>query len=689
MDVTDLQPIVAAALYDAVSYIDDDIGPDRAKALDYYFGRPFGDEEQGRSAVVSRDVHDMVQAALPSLMRIFFGPEHVVEFEPYGPEDVDEAEQKTDYVNYIITTDNDGFDVFYSAIKDALRSKVGVVKYWWDSSEEVTTETYTGLDEASLTVLLEDLSKARKAELISAEETDGGLSVRIKLTRKKDRVCIAALPPEEFIISRDAVSIDDAELVAHRSVKTVSDLVAMGYDRGIVEAGSGDDLDWNEERLARNPSIQEGSESVDPSLRRVLYTESFIRSDMDGDGIAELLKVCTVGSNYRIIHWEDADERPFADFHCDPEPHTFFGESLSDKTMDIQRSKSLLLRASHDALSQAIFPRTVVGRGGNIQDALNTEVGAILRAEGNVADAYMFQAVPDTSKTALPMLSYMDELRENRTGMSKVSMGLDAEALQNTTATAAEGNFTRSQERLELIARVMASGMRRLFRGVARLVTQNQRAERMVKLRNKWIPVDPRGWRADMNVICNVGLGGGSPEQKIQVLSMIAAKQESILQIAGMTNPLVTLKNYHTTLSKIVQEAGFKNPDAFFSDPEGEEAQQRMAQVQPQPDPKMVEAQAKMELEAQKSQAQIQFQQEKTAAELELERARMEMQSAFDEQKMAREFDFRREQAAAELQLKREEMMLEAQLKREANQLNAQAMASTNVDGPTQGGDPG
>lgn len=689
MEVTELQPIVAAALYDAVSYIDDDIGPDRAKALDYYFGRPFGDEEQGRSHVVSRDVHDIVQAALPSLMRIFFGPEHVVEFEPYGPEDVDEAEQKTDYVNYIVTTDNDGFEVFYSAIKDALRSKVGVVKYWWDSSEEVSTETYSGLDESSLTLLLEDLNKARKAELIEAVEDDGGLSVRIKLTRKKDRVCIAALPPEEFIISRDAVTVDDAELVAHRSVKTISDLVAMGYDRDEIEAGSGDDLDWNEERLARNPSIQEGSESIDPSLRRVLYTEAYIRSDQDGDGIAELLKVCTVGSSYNIIHVEDADERPFAVLHCDPEPHTFFGECLADKTMDIQRSKSLLLRASHDALSQAIFPRTVVGRNGNIQDALNTEVGAILRADGPVSEAYMFQAVPDTSKTALPMLSYMDELRENRTGMSKVSMGLDAEALQNTTATAAEGNFTRSQERLELIARVMASGMRKLFRGIARLVTQNQRAERMVKLRNKWVPVDPRGWRADMNVICNVGLGGGSPEQKIQVLSMIAAKQESILQIAGMTNPLVTLKNYHTTLSKIVQEAGFKNPDAFFSDPDGEEAQARMAQVQTPPDPKLVEAKAKMELEAQKSQAQIAFQQEKAAADLELERDRMQIQSAFDEQKMMRDFEFRREQAAAELQLKREEMMLEAELKREANRLNAEAKASTNVDGPTQGGEPG
>lgn len=693
MDVLQLQNIVAASITDAVSYIDDDIGPDRAKAIDYYFGRTIGFElayEEGRSGVVSRDVHDMVAAALPSLMRIFFGPEHVVEFEPYGPEDEEEAQQKTDYVNYIVTTDNDGFEVFYAALKDALRSKVGFVKYWWDASEQVSTRTYTGLDEDSLTLLLEELEGATAAEIVESSQDEDGLSVKLRLKKKADKVRIEAMPPEEFLISRNARDIDTAELVAHRTQKTISDLVAMGYDREEIEAGASEVLDYNEERQARNPYVTEGDGNLDPTMRQVLYVEAYQFVDFDGDGIAELMKICTVGPGYKVIHQEPVDERPFADFHCDPEPHTYFGESLADKVMDVQVIKSKLLRGALDGLSQALFPRTIVGRSGNVQDAMNTEVGAVLRDDSATAGAgYSFQSVPDTGRAALPYLTYMDELRENRTGMSKVSMGLDAEALQNTTATAAEGNFTRSQERIELIARVMASGMRKLFRGIARLVVENQRKERMIKLRNQWVPMDPRAWRSDMNVICNVGLGGGSPEQKLQTLSLIAGKQEQIMLTAGPNNPLVRPSQYYTTLSKMVQEAGFKNPDAFFTDPDGEEAQERMANApEPQPDPKVLEAQAKLQMEREEVQAGQAMAAQKAEAELMLSRERFQLEMQQRREERAEELAMKRELAAAELQLKREEMTLEAQLKREAMIYGAQAK-SQSINGPQQGGEPG
>lgn len=692
-DFSDIQPIVAAALSDAVSFIDDDIGPDRKKAMDYYFGRPFGDEETGRSQVVSRDVHDMVSAAMPSLMRIFFGPEHVVEFEPFGPEDVEEAEQKTDYINYIVSTDNNGFSVVYAALKDALRTKVGIIKSWWDDTEETVTRTYSGLDEDAVNLLmqeLQDLKWVQKADLIEAVEGENGLSVKVKLTKSTDRARIEAVPPEEFLISRNARSIDEAALVAHRSMKTRSDLIAMGYSEEDVEFGASEDLDWNDERLARNPSLTEGSASIDPAMRQMLYIEAFIRSDQDGDGIAELRRVCCIGSAYRVVADEPVDEHPFADFHCDPEPHTFFGESVYDMVGDIQVSKSRLLRAGHDSLANSVFPRTVVGKSGYVEDAMNTEVGAILRANGPVGDAYSFQAVPDTSRAVLPFLSYMDEVRENRTGMSKVSMGLDAEALQNTTATAAEGNFTRSQERLELIARIMSDGMRKLFRRLAKLVSENQRSERVIKLRNKWVPVNPSSWAADMNVICNVGLGGGSQAQKMSVLSLIAGKQEAIILQAGPNNPMVSLKQLYTTYSKMVQEAGFKNPDAFFTDPDGEEAQARAESAgPPPPDPKMVEVQAKLEMEREKFQAQQNLAEEKAVAELRLTKMRHEAQMVQDREKHALELQLRRDVASAEIAQKNREMDMEFVLKREKDAREHEASESTSIDGPQQGGEPG
>lgn len=693
MDDTQLAAIVSAEIEDAVSFIDSDIGPLRAAAVDRYFGRPYGDEEEGRSQVVSRDVHDTINAILPSLMRVFFGSENVVEFAPESEEDVETAEQATDYINYIVTVDNDGFEVFLAAIKNALREKVGFIKWWWDDSFTVQTKKYTGLDEMALTALLEDLKSSVDAEVVETSDGENGLNVTLKLKRRVDKARLAAVPPDELLIGRRMRTLDDEGYVGHRTEKRVSELVAMGYDRDEVIAASSDgsEMDNSDERQARDPYRDPfGGVTSDDASRLVLYVESYINVDQDGDGIAELRRICTIGPGYKIVANDPVDERPFADLQCDPEPHAFFGESLADKVVDVQRLKTNALRAWSDGLAQSIFPRTVVGRGGNIEDAMNTEVGAILRAEGPASDAYFFAAAPDTSRAAQPLLTYMDELRENRTGMSKVSMGLDAEALQNTTATAASGQFARSQERIELIARIMASGVRRLYRGLLKLTVENQRQQRMVKLRNQWTPVDPRDWRVNMDVVPNVGLGGGTNAEKASLLTMIAAKQEQIFLTAGQNNPLVTAKQYFNTLAKLIETGGFKDPNAFFTDPDSPEAKQRMENAPPPPpDPKVVEAQTKMQLEQQKAEADRELARQKAEAELTLSRERHQAEMQQRAAEHAAETAFKREQAGAELELKREEMSMEYALKREANHLNASAKAQTTVNGPSQGGEPG
>lgn len=569
MDDDAFKAIVEGEIASAVAFIDSEIGPLRAQAMRYYRGDPLGNEEEGRSQVVSRDVADTVSAILPSLVRMLVGGEHVVEFVPECEEDEAVAAQQTDFVNYVVMRDNPGFEIILAACKNALREKVGIVKYWWDDAVEVTTRRYTGLDLDALTKLLEDLGEAIDYDIVGKEEGEGGvLDVTLRLKRRRDRVAIAAVPPEEFLICRDAVSLDSARFVAHRRDLTVSELVAMGYDRELVEgeAGEADELSGSEERLARNPwtsSRFSDGPSGDVATRLVRYVEAYILTDYDGDGIAELRRVCRVGDT--IVVNEMVDERPFADFHCDPEPHTFFGESVADKVIDVQRQKSALWRAGLDSLASAIFPRTVVGtRGGvNMDDVLNNENGAVIRAED--VSQIVPLPTPDVSPSALNWIGYADEVRENRTGISRVSLGLDAAALQNTTATAAEGQFTRSQERIELIARVMASGMRRLFRGVSGLIAANQRQPRMVKLKNRWVALDPRKWRTDMDVAPNVALGGGSDAHKLSVLNLIRQAQEEALQ---RNLPHVTLKGYYETLSAIIELGGYKNPSRFFRDPD-------------------------------------------------------------------------------------------------------------------------
>jgi hypothetical protein len=665
----DLHGIVSAEIDDAVSYIDDIISPQRATAGEYYKGEPFGNEEEGRSQVVSMDVRDTVQAIMPSIMRVFFSAANVVEFAPNGPEDVQSAEQATEYVNYCLTRDNNLFEVCYSSFKDALVRKNGIVKLWWDEDKSVETINYTGLDEQAFTVLVSDPDvELRDIEVQMSEmqvETPDEMMVSAPpatysctavRTTTKGRIAVASVPPEEFLIDRQAKSLEDAQFVGHRRYVTVSDLVKMGYELEEIEDlgyETTEDFNGNEEAFDRNPDATIlGAGRTDLASRKIEYIEAYLYVDMDGDGIAELRRVCVGGNAYRVLHNEPCDHIPFVSFCPDPEPHTFFGISVADVVMDIQLIKSNILRNMLDSLAQAIHPRTAVVEGQvNIEDVMNTEVGGIIRmrAPGMVQPF----ATPFVGQAAFPMLQYMDELRENRTGISKAAAGLDANALQSSTRAAVAATVTAAQQHIELICRIFAeTGMKPLFKKALHLLTTYQDAPRMVRLRNQFVPIDPRVWNAGMDVIVNVALGVGTNEEKMAFLAQVAQKQEMLIQQGGVeNNPLVDLSQYRNTLAQMLALAGYKDPNMFFKDP----ATQPPPPPPPPPPPSPEEILA--QVQAQAIQADIQ----KKAAELELQR-----------EDMLRKDDRERDKLDADTMLRAAE--IEAKYNTQVNTANIQAM---------------
>jgi len=622
-----LQGVISAEINDAISFIDDDIGGNRALATEYYYGDPFGDEEEGRSQVVSMDVRDTVQGILPSLMRIFFGPERIVEFAPQGPEDVQGAEQATDYIDFIMKRDNPGFKILHSAFKDALVRKCGIVKYWWDESVEVRAESFSMLDEQSMMLLTQDpdveISAVREYPVPGTEPTNEAQAimtpppmmydVEIKRRIKSGKVKIEALPPEEFLIDRRAKSIDEATFVGHRTMKTVSDLVAMGYDYDeMVEvAGNGNDFDNNQEYQARNPfAVISTANNGDPSSKSVLYIEGYLKVDFDGDGIAEMRRICTVGSGNKVVRNEIVDERQFADFCPDPEPHTFFGMCPADVVMDIQRIKSNVQRGILDSLAQSIHPRTAIVEGqANLEDVLNTEVGAVIRmrAPGMVQPF----TTPFVGQAAFPMLDYLDDIKQTRTGISKAAAGLDADALQSTTKAAVSATVNAAHQHIEMIARIFAeTGLRKLFTGILKLVVENQDRARMVRLRNTFVPIDPRSWDSKMDVVVNVGVGDGTIEDRINILNQVAMRQEMLIKETGPNNPVVSIPQYTNTLTKMLQLAGIKDSQNYFNQLPAD------FQLPEPPAPKPTPEEMLAQVQAQAIQADIQ----KKAAELQLDR---------------------------------------------------------------------
>jgi hypothetical protein len=654
MDDTELQGIVSAELEDAVSYIDSDVSPIRAKGTEYYRGDPFGNEEDGRSQVVAMEVRDTVSAMLPSLMKVFFSTENVVEYMPRGPEDVAGAQQATDYANYIFTADNNGFMTTYALFKDSLVRKCGIAKYWWEEVEEVKIEEYSGLDDQTLQVLMQEGAEVKivvsypEPGAMPQMDMTTGLpmpvpmihDVEIKRNTRDGRIRIMAVPPEELILDRRARSFDDAGIIAHRQMATVSDLIGMGYDQDEIEENiSSTDLDSNDEYLARQPlsTTMGAGDSMNPMQQRVLYVEAYMRIDFDGDGIPELRKICCMGSSYTMVRNLPASYIPFVDFPCDPEPHTSPLEAMSifDITHDIQEIKSEIMRNTLDSLAQSIHPRTAVVEGQvNIDDVLNNETGAIIRmrAPGMVQPF----SSPFVGQPAFAMMDYMDQMREDRTGMSKAAMGLDPDALQSTTKAAVAATVSASQSRLELQARILAEGMKKLFKGILYLMTTHQDKPRMVRLRNEWVQIDPRVWDASMDVNVNIGLGNGDVNEKINALNIIMQKQEQIMAQFGPMNQIASLPMYIRTLQKAIELSGYKDASSYFNTLP---ADFQMPQEQPQQTPEQVLAQ----VQAQSIQADIQ----KKAAELELKR-----------EQMIRDDDYRRDQLAQDLMLKKYELEL-------------------------------
>jgi hypothetical protein len=670
-----LEAIMNQEITDAVSYIDSDLSPIRARGTEYYRGDPFGNEEEGRSQVVAMEVRDTVSAMLPSLMKIFFSSENVVEFVPRGPEDVDGAQQATDYCNYVFSNDNNGFMVAYATFKDALVRKCGIVKCWMEEIESVRIEEYSGLDDPTLQILMQEgkadvqivasypdeaMQGAMQIDPMTGQPMPPAMIHDVQIKRKitDKRIHVACLPPEELLLSRQAMSFKDSPFIGHRKMATVAELIGMGYDEDEVMDYVGvSNMYDNEEALARQPltNSQFANESANPMMQRVLYVEGYAKVDFDGDGIPELRKMCFMGNGYKMVRNLPASYIPFIEFPCDPEPHTspLEANSIFDITHDLQEIKSEVMRNTLDSLAQSIHPRTVIVEGQvNIDDALNNETGAIIRARApNMVQAL---TTPFVGQAAFPVLEYLDEIKESRTGMSKAAMGLNADALQSSTKAAVAATVSASQGRIELTARLMAEGMKELFKTILFLVTTHQDKPRMIRLRNKWVEIDPRAWDNSMDVSINIGLGNGDVNDRVATLMQILAKQESILNQYGLSNPVVSPQMYVKTLKKVVELSGFKDASQYFADiPDGWQP--------PQPQQKPTPEEVLAQVQAESIKADIQ----KKAADLELQR-----------QKMIRDDDFRRDQMNQDRLLRQYEL----ELKYNTQVSTAQIVAEQNVN---------
>ena len=683
---------------------DEELRSARDLALNYSKGEmPDLPSMEGRSSAVSTDVADAIETILPDLVEIFIG-EDVATFSPVGPEDEEAARQETDYVNHVVFEENDGFLLLMGFIKDALQSKIGVCKAWWEEYTE-PAEEFTGktLEEAIA-------AKAQHGDALTdaTQNPDGSVDFKIQ-AQKKGRVCTELVAPEDFTVSRDTVKLGKTPYCAHKSRPRAYELLERGLSEDVVSRLPAYGVEDDETDLARDTAGE--SDEVNASqgeFRQVEIVEHYLRVK------GGYWRVLTDATDSILLEKEKVRAVRFYAITPYPVTHRFYGLSVADKLLEIQRIKTALLRMLLDSGYFALNQRMAVSEAESNEHTLND----LLLNEPNRpvrmarAGAVSPLGSGGLSFDAFGALEYMAVEGEKRTGIVRNAQGLNPDTLHDT-ARGAMALMSAAARRTRFIARIFAeTGIKDLFLGVHALLRENATAPAKARLRNKWVDVDFTKWgnRSDMTI--EIGVGSGGQEQQLAALTQaLEVMQGVVMQQGGLNGPLVTADNVYALLKKYFEQGlKFKSADPFIMDPAEAEPQE------PQPDPAMLEAQAKqqemqakLQLEQAKVDGQRQIAEIKAQSEIETVRAvatekatlarqeaeeraalkRQEHQEtmALTMERNAAELAHKREIAALELQMKREEMMIEAELKSAAIYMKSEA--STTVAGPEMGGDAG
>lgn len=712
----ELKTLLSNEIRSANTYDDTELSGKRAHALEYFQGvmndtRPM----PGRSSVVSKDVADTIGWMLPGIIRVFTASDQMAIFEPARPSDEDFAKQATDYCNFVFMKDNQGYRTLWNATHDSLLLGNGIVKHWWDDKEECEYSEHTGLTEEQLAILAQEgdveivAQKPGAPQRVAVPDQIGNLDlptydVKIKRVTMDGRLRVECIEAEDFLLDREATTIEDARFCAHRDHVSRSDLIEMGFKRELVESLPVDRFStMQEEKLAREDDARTYFNMVghESTLLVELY-ECYVKVDVDGDGIAETVRAFYAGASGagELLDWEVWDDDvPFSDIPCEPVPHRWDARSVADDVNDIQRVKTVLTRQFLDNLYWVNNPLNVAQE----DTVVNPDMMVSPKFGGTVwlkKTATMPPAplpIPFIGDKALLGLQHFDNVREMRTGVSRSTMALDPEALQNQTATANQNQKDAAYSQIELIARNQAElGWRRVFRQILKLIVKHQDRPRTIRLRDEWVEMDPRSWNAGMDVTINIGLGTGSRDRDMAMLSQILNVQimmtDRLAQGGFGAKAVEMVPKINLTAQKLCESAGIKNPEQFFLDIKDDEVEQMKQQAsQPQADPKIELEKAKLEVDTQMKQADMQMRGQELQAnaqidaqsdmrKAEIERMQAEADIATNDRKMQaemmmaeRKFELERELKVLEFQLKQQMQQEELAMRREQHQQQLEA----------------
>ena len=593
----------------------DELSTANRRAYDYYCGNPLGNEVDGESQVISTDVFDLVEADMPSLVRVFLGANDIMKFTPVMDTELERqtSGEKTKYINHLIRNQPTSYKTIFDWLKGAEIYKYSAVNYGYEEEDTVKVVEYEGLTEDEMAEvvielqLLEQDGATVDFEEVKRPQKDKFKDLKATVKKTVGRYFNRYIDPESFIISSGATSEDDAEIIGHNDIITKSELVAMGYSIDVVRdlpSVSSSNNSNRDNRLRYQGGDKEGN-GLDWTGELVKLETRYVKVDQDGDGIAERLRFISVSET--LLEATPYEIAPYAVLCSNMMPGQLIGKSRADAVMETQDIKTAILRQTMMNTYDVGAGRMAANEKVNMDDLLTRRIGGVVRTKGDDNPLNHMAQLPTefVGDKLLMVLQYADSARAQRTGSLMANQALDSDRLGQETATRFEGVKDASAAKIELVARGHAeTGFRRLYQGMLWTVAHYQKEKTEIMVLGKPMTIDPRRWLSDQPIICNVGLGAGDDEQIMQNMSsLLAASQQ--LQATG--SPLTDMSKQYNILSRIVKAMNQDDVGEFFNNPQQPQellqAQVEQLQLKNQQLEQMAQANPLAEAEEVKAQA--------------------------------------------------------------------------------------
>lgn len=672
---------------------------DNYTALNYYYARPLGNEQPDRSQMVAPELRDTIEWIKPQLMRMFAGTNNIVRFEPENEQDEELAEQQTEACNYIFMRQNNGVMVLHDYIMDALLMRNGYIKTYYEKKRSVKIENYTGLDQDALTKLMTDAKEqGDEIEILGQEEKQDFLpnplalqppqpgqppqppiipytcfDIKLRRVSNDGQVCVDAIPREEVLISpRARFGLDDAPFYMHKNKRPRSDLIAEGYDKDLVNRAQIGPPRWtNLNDLARNDLLDQSNqdETSDHSMQEPEVREVHMRVDWDGDGIAELRHICIIGD--QIAENEEEEEGPLASGSPMRMAHRHIGISIYELLVDLQQEKTMLVRNLNDNIHLTNNTRMGVDQDNvNFDDMMTNRPGGMVRVKGSPMDKFYPLETPNVIGDVLSAIEYYDRVRQWRVGVGEDTTTMDPDALQNVTKGSTLAMLSKSDLKIELMARLLAEGLKDTFRKINNCIIRHQDKPMMMKLRGKWVEIDPSQWKYRTSVSINVGLGSGNREETRANLMLLGQGMQTFKQ-AGLVGP----KQAYNYAKRSIEALGFTTPSEFVVDPSTPEGQQLAKSMQPPPPYQVQVAQIKAQSQQQSDQLKAQLEQQQSALDHQLATGQITAQQRAEAQKLLMEQQAETTKMSLDHQLSKDEILFNGIIKLAVAAIQAKAQA--------------